>query len=816
MNQRRLGKYELQERLGRNAVDETWKAFDTQQHRYVAIKVIESINETSGEFLSRFNQEAQVVAALHHPNIVQIQEFSLAPNGNEAYIVMDYVEGPSLLDYLDATAHAGKIPSPIEIVHLLTPIAAALDYAHQHRVLHGTLKPTSILFDRRSGMSTAMGEPKITNFGMHQKRDPRLQSLDTVSYTAPEVAQGYAATNRSDLYSLSVLLYELCTGALPFQGETASDILMQHIHSAPTSPALIHPQIRPALTSVIMRGLAREPAARFSSATTLVTAVAKALNVSMPESRSQSTSAYGSINPAAFSASSSFLDTMNSPTSLSPLSQQLSSQALQFPLVPPVVTSSNTPVLTPPPMSVSSNTPVLTPPPVTSSSTPGVFVTPTGAIPRVQPPVQAGASGSIITPQIAVPPPFTSSVRKRRGRGLIIGLVVVLLVALVGSVLATYLFNMHTAPPLSPQTTVVGHAFFVSSGLISNESNRGITDKFQINLQNIHNPQAGKQYYAWLMSNGQIDVPPLALGALPVTHGQATLAYSSPEHNNLLANYGRFLITEEDANQQPTNPSLDIHTWRYYDAFSTTPSPTDPKHYSLLNHLQHLLAQDPKLKAVDLAGGLDTWLFKNTTKVLEAAGSARDQQKLCMANPATSCTDFLLRQVARILDYLDGAAYVKTENIPPTIQGEQLLINPVIARVALLEFDTVHQEPPGYLKHIGTHLQSINQIADSTAEQRALAIRINQAINNVQGWLDAVHADAAKLIHMSSAELLQLDALSTLNDLFNQANAAFVGQVDPNTDNVKEGVVQIHYNIQALATFDVAPCTMNNGHSSCA
>jgi hypothetical protein len=145
-----------------------------------------------------------------------------------------------------------------------------------------------------------------------------------------------------------------------------------------------------------------------------------------------------------------------------------------------------------------------------------------------------------------------------------------------------------------------------------------------------------------------------------------------------------------------------------------------------------------------------------------------------------------------------------------------VLIDPTVAKVALLEFDPLYQDPPGYLKHIGNHLQSIQHAPNATADQQALAVRINQSINNVQGRLDAVHEDASKLLHMSSSELLRADTLTVLNDLFTQANAAFVGQIDPNTDNVKEGVVQIHYAIQALATFDVAPCTINNGKSSCA
>jgi len=389
-----------------------------------------------------------------------------------------------------------------------------------------------------------------------------------------------------------------------------------------------------------------------------------------------------------------------------------------------------------------------------------------------------------------------------------------LVVVLLGSGVFLYLTSTSAT---SPASTVVGHAFFLSSGLISKGSNRGTTDGLRVSLQNINNPEPGKRYYGWLTSSGT-DLP-MALGPLSVDHGKITTTYSDPNHNNLLAHYGRFLITEENANQQPTNPSLDVeHDWRYYSEFSTVPSQTDPSHFSLLDHLRHLLAQDPKLAKVKLQGGLSVWLFRNTTKILEAAGSARDTRKGCVENVPQACdTRLILRQVARILDYLDGAKYVERENIPPSIQSaDHLLIDPDVAQVALLEFDTVNQQPPGYLQHIGRHLQDLTQTPGATADQRALADRINQDINNVQGWLDALHADASKLIQMSPNDLVQPEGLTTLNDLFTQANSAFVGDVDPSTNIAKSGVVQIYYNIQALATFDIAPCTTNNGQSSCA
>ena len=177
-----------------------------------------------------------------------------------------------------------------------------------------------------------------------------------------------------------------------------------------------------------------------------------------------------------------------------------------------------------------------------------------------------------------------------------------LLFVLVGSAFGVYLFNTRNTSPTP--STLVGHVFFLSSGLLSSlSSNQGITDELEINLQNLPDPQSGKLYYAWLLNDNQTNLPAVALGALPLNHGQVTLTYKDPQHNNLLANYGHFLVTEEDASPPPITPSLDTTTWRYSAAFPTTPNPADTvNHFSVLDHLRHMLAQDPKLKAVGSGG----------------------------------------------------------------------------------------------------------------------------------------------------------------------------------------------------------------------
>jgi hypothetical protein len=158
-----------------------------------------------------------------------------------------------------------------------------------------------------------------------------------------------------------------------------------------------------------------------------------------------------------------------------------------------------------------------------------------------------------------------------------------------------------------------------------------------------------------------------------------------------------------------------------------------------------------------------------------------------------------------MLDYLDSSQYVVTENLPPDLAGAPVLINPTEARVALLEFDEQNQNPPGYLKHIGNHLREVVTVPNVTEDQKALANQINQYINNVQGWLTDVHKDATTLIHMPPDQLLQPSTTPILDDMFTKANYAFVGQTDPNTNQVKGGVVEIHYSIQRLATFDIRP-----------
>src|SRR5215471_20530330 len=146
----RLGKYELLERLGQGGMGEVWKARDTQLRRFVAIKFLHANFQSDPDFVTHFMREAQFVASLQHPNIIQIHDFQLTDikgSSVTAYMVMDYVEGGTLADYIRGTSRQGLFPPAEDIVYLFTSISLALDYAHQKGMVHRDIKPANILMD---------------------------------------------------------------------------------------------------------------------------------------------------------------------------------------------------------------------------------------------------------------------------------------------------------------------------------------------------------------------------------------------------------------------------------------------------------------------------------------------------------------------------------------------------------------------------------------------------------------------------------------------------------------------------------------------
>ena len=359
-----------------------------------------------------------------------------------------------------------------------------------------------------------------------------------------------------------------------------------------------------------------------------------------------------------------------------------------------------------------------------------------------------------------------------------------------------------------------GQAYFLSSGQLDPGSAQGIADQLQIQLNNIPDPQAGKSYYAWLLADRHphVEQPalepppqftlPLMLGKLPVNNGTVSFFYSGDaQHDNLFSIASRLLITEEDTNGTPKGPKADRSTWRYYAEIPQTAYGTPP--LSALDHIRHLFYKETKVDVLGLPGGLDIWLYRNTEKLMEWAISARDDYHAQVSDPTVIHNLFV-----SMLDYLDGAPNVHID-VPP---GTPIAADPVASRVALLSVVPAQQletdvanNPPGYIDHVLLHLNAVIRAPDATPQMRALATEIVQSLNNAGRWLVQTRMLAKQLVNMNAVQLAQPTTLTMLDNLLTDTTYAYIGQLNPNTNQVLPGVLQVHYDIQRLATLNITP-----------
>ena len=798
----RLGKYELCERLGRGGMAEVWKALDTQLQRHVALKILHADLQNDPSFITRFEREAQVIASLHHPNIVQIHDFQISrppeTSNTIAYMVMDYVEGQTLADYVRSTSRLGKFPLASEIVYLFTALGKAIDYAHHRGMIHRDIKPANILLDKRNTSQSTMGEPILTDFGIVKLlgTSTGTQSgawMGTPLYISPEQAQGQPGNERSDIYSLGVILYEICTGVQPYRGDTVPAIIIQHINATPTSPTLVNPNIPPALSMVILRSLAKDPSARYSSAGALADALSDAFNLVAPMEISRpgyvvtDTNAPTYLTPFSASQPRGITPSPSSQPGIGSLSP-LQAAAYATPFVPGMNSGEQiSPVAAP------GSTPVNTP-----TGTSGVD----GGRVQNRTPVPAP-----LTPLLSAVTPPPEPPRRRR-KGLVIGLILLILLILSGSVLgAFFLLKQKPAPPPPATSNIVGYVRFHSSERLYVNNNQGLNDELQIDLQNIPNPDAGKAYYAWLLSDTNTDaIPALLLGNGPLAVQNDQVHYRFPgdaQHSNLLASYSRFLITEEDATNTPSTPSFDFRTWRFASAIPHVPSPSDTKfHFSMLDHLRHLLSGESLTEKYGLQGGLAIWLLRDTEEVFKWTVNANDHWS---SRDAVG----VRQQLLNLLYYLDGVDCIAPDlqrvpaGTPVTPENNTIAS---IARVPLLDTCT-QQRAIGFVRHIGAHLQGVTSVPGATSATQAAASQIDKALNQVKAWLEIVRTDAIKLLDTPNNQLVQTSSLNTLGDLVTQIRYAYAGHLDPTTGVYTGGVTWIYASIQRMAVLDVTPCT---------
>ena len=250
------GHYTITGTLGTGGTSGVYRARDTVMNRTVAIKIIGG--ESPATASRNFMTEARAAAVLSHPNIVNV--YDILDDGQEKYIIMEYVCGITLREYLD---HHGHL-SVRESVNCAHQILSALHAAHSRGIVHRDIKPGNILI-------TTEGRIKVTDFGIARlpDRDSFLmpdRTVGTVHYVSPEQASGGAVDERSDLYSLGILLYEMLTGRRPFLAERPADVAMMQISTRPEPPSYYNPSIPQALEKIVMCALEKDPAARFDSA----------------------------------------------------------------------------------------------------------------------------------------------------------------------------------------------------------------------------------------------------------------------------------------------------------------------------------------------------------------------------------------------------------------------------------------------------------------------------------------------------------------------------------------------------------------------
>jgi len=290
------------------------------------------------------------------------------------------------------------------------------------------------------------------------------------------------------------------------------------------------------------------------------------------------------------------------------------------------------------------------------------------------------------------------------------------------------------------------------------------------------------------------------LGKLPVSNGSVSFFYSGDaQHDNLFSIASRLLITEEDTNGTPKGPNADRNTWRYYAEIPQTPHGTPS--LSALDHIRHLFYKETKVGVLGLPGGLDIWLYRNSEKLMEWAISARDDYHAQAGDPTVIHNLFV-----SMLDYLDGAPNVHID-VPP---GTPIAADPVASKVALLSVVPAQQQvtdpannPPGYLDHVPLHLNAVIRAADATPQMRALATEIVQSLNNAGRWLVQARMLAQQLVNMNADQLAQPTTLTMLDNLLTDTTYAYIGQLNPNTNQVKPGILQVHYDIQRLATLNI-------------
>jgi serine/threonine protein kinase len=258
------GRYRVSARLGSGGMADVYLAHDTLLGRQVALKLLHHRFSEDQEFVERFRREASSAAGLSHPNVVAV--FDRGEWDGTYYIAMEYLPGRSL----KAVVREHGALSPPDAIDIVVQILLAVRFAHRRGIIHRDIKPHNVILDEE-------GRAKVTDFGIARAgaSDMTLTGsiMGTAQYLSPEQAQGHAVSETSDLYAVGVVLYELLTGSVPFEGDSAVTIALKQVSAEPLPPSRRNPEVGPALDAVVMRSLAKNPLARFASADEFIAAL---------------------------------------------------------------------------------------------------------------------------------------------------------------------------------------------------------------------------------------------------------------------------------------------------------------------------------------------------------------------------------------------------------------------------------------------------------------------------------------------------------------------------------------------------------------
>src|ERR671924_70628 len=264
-------RFRLEERIGSGGMSSVYRAFDPTLERSVAIKLMHRDISTDPDQLERFRREARAVAQLNHPHVVTV--IDAGEDEGAPYIVFEYVEGETLKDRIRRN---GRLPVA-EAVAYAIEIARALECAHSHRLVHRDVKPQNVLIDPD-------GRAKVTDFGIARSLEATGLTatgrvVGTTDYVSPEQAMGEDVDERSDVYSLGVVLYEMLTGDVPFRAETQVGVAMKHVNEPMPDVQARRPEVSAAVAAVVDRATTKDPRDRYATVAEMVRDLEQTLQV---------------------------------------------------------------------------------------------------------------------------------------------------------------------------------------------------------------------------------------------------------------------------------------------------------------------------------------------------------------------------------------------------------------------------------------------------------------------------------------------------------------------------------------------------------